>query len=399
MKRPLLPLLVVGMFLLAGAMPMAAAREDKERQGRGGSEPEGTADGTGDDSPGRGRRAGQELSEEEIEQLRPGPAVGAFRMERNGRIAHGQHVSFMFNDTGIQGFTAAGVPLFDVRVEGEGDDAGATRPQVGGGGSALDVRTPTFRFRAHDNPGAVAKLETEGTAWLTFGAAARLVEASDRRVDFTIGNLSGSIRADDVQVQGQSVVLSDGHALVFLHQSRGAFDQHREDVDRAIGKGHVGAEATIGKRQGADEVVQDVVSYGNVTMRTLKAEKGNLTIEVEGHGTEGRVLVVNVDGRVVGAQKREDLTILMDNMSIGPADDLQDVLDPDNDGYMPEYHVVFDPATESFQLLVSVPHYSVHILSVMTPIPIPSPSVVVGILAGVALLVPGAYVLFRRKDE
>jgi hypothetical protein len=187
-------------------------------------------------------------------------------------------------------------------------------------------------------------------------------------------------------------------ALVFLRQARGGFDQHRDDIGDAIGKGHVGAEATLGRRVGSEDLVEEVVSYGNVTMTTLKAERGNLTVAIEGHGTEGRVLVLNVDGRIVGAQRSGDLTILMDNMSMTPASSLADVLDPDDDGFLPEYYVVFDPTTESFQLVVSVPHYSVHILSVMTAIPLPAPSVVVGVLAGVALLVPGAYVLFRRKD-
>lgn len=419
MTRPLLPILIAGTLLLAGVLPVATAREHKEEEQRepreerpagedrpsaeerppGEERAQGGDRGASGDAPGQTRRAERELTEAEIESMRPGPAVGAFRMERNGRIAHGHHVSFAFNDTGVQGFTAAGVQLFDLRVEGAPEPRDAGRgPQVGGEGSAFDLRTATFRFRAHDNPGAVAKLDADGAASLTFAAGTRLVEASDRRVDFVVGSVSGSVRAEDIRLQGQTVLVSDGDALVFLHQSRGAFDRHREDVDHAIGKGHVGAEATIGKRPGLDDIVQDVVSYGNVTMRTLKAERGNLTVEIEGHGTEGRVLVLNVDGRVVGAQRSEDLTIVMDNLTIGPAADLQDVLDPENDGFLPEYHVVFDPATESFQLLVSVPHYSVHVLSVMTPIPLPAPSVVVGILAGVALLVPGGYVLFRRKE-
>ena len=407
MHRPLLPLLVAGTLLLAAvALPVAAASEKEERErGRGGGSAEQASDGSGDSTEGaaedrgrgRGRSTDGPLTEDEIEQLRPGPSVGMFRMEHNSRVVHGRHVSFLFNDTGVQDFSAAGVNLFDLTVTPGEDDRSGRRPEVGGHGAALILRSPSFTFKAHDNPGAVAKLESDGAASRAFGPDARLVEASEGRVDFVVGNVSGSVRAREVNLTGQTVTV-EGEALVFLSQSRGLFDKHRDDVSLAIGKGHVGAEATIGKREGIEELVEEVVSYGNVTMTTLKAERGNLTLAVEGHGTEGRVLVLNVDGRVVGAQKREDLTILMDNMSIPAATDLADVLDPENDGYMPEYYVVFDPATESFQLLVSVPHYSVHILSVTTPIPLPPPSVVLGIVAGVALLVPGAYVLFRRKE-
>jgi hypothetical protein len=399
MRRPslLLPFVVVGTLLLSAALPAVLAKGGESEERAGEDRPERGRSSTGrEDSPARGRGGDDNLTESEVELMRPGPSVGMFRMERNSRLVHGEHVTFAFNETGVQDFSAGGVVLFDLLVPGGSREARAL-PQVEGEGAELDLRAATFRFKAHDNPAAVVKLRVDGAASFVFEPAARLVQATDDRVDFVVGEVAGSLRADDVRLQGQTVTVRD-EALLFLRQARGGFDQHRDDISNAIGKGHVGVEATLGKRQGTGDLVEEVVSYGNVTMTTLKAEKGNLTLAVEGHGAEGRVLVLNVDGRILGAARSDDLTILMDNVSMAPASSLADVLDPDNDGFMPEYYVVFDPTTESFQLLVSVPHYSVHILSVTTPIALPAPSVVVGILAGVALLVPGAYVLFRRKE-
>ncbi|HVM46121.1 MAG TPA: hypothetical protein VM582_09320, partial [Candidatus Thermoplasmatota archaeon] len=70
---------------------------------------------------------------------------------------------------------------------------------------------------------------------------------------------------------------------------------------------------------------------------------------------------------------------------------------PDDDGFHPEYYIVFDPQAQAFQLIATLPHYSVHILSVTTLIVLPPPSVVVGVVAGVLLLAPTAMLLFRRK--
>jgi hypothetical protein len=132
-------------------------------------------------------------------------------------------------------------------------------------------------------------------------------------------------------------------------------------------------------------------------MTTIKAERGNLTVMVEGHGLDGRVLVLNVDGRMLGADRADKLNITLDNESIEHAADLADALDPDDDGFDPEYYLVYDPAAEAFQLIVTVPHYSVHTLTVATFLEIVPPSVTVGILVGVLVVVPMALVLFRRK--
>lgn len=402
MSRPFLSVVLVGALAIAAAIPAAAqaAKDEDDERGNGregGSEDRGRSEdrrGPATTTPGTAGGDGHAR-----EQPRPAESVGFFRMEPASPVVHGEHVSFVVNDTGVRQFSADGVFLFNLTVQGgEEDDEDDGRLGVDGSGAQLRYRAPTFSFKAHDNPAATAKLETDGVVTFTFDAGASFLLVDDDVVTFRVGDVTGTLRGEDATLDGRTVEI-DGDTLFLLHKARGAYDQHRPDIGNAIAKGHVGAEATLGKREGSGDLVEEVVSYGNVTMTTLKAEKGNLTLAVEGHGTEGRVLVLNVDGRVVGAEKREDLTVLMDNLSIREADGLGDVLDPENDGYLPEYYVVFDPGTESFQLLVSVPHYSVHVLSIMTPIPLPPPSVVLGIVAGVALLVPGAYALFRRKEK
>lgn len=327
--------------------------------------------------------------------------MGAFQVEEGSRSASGDHLSFSYNETGLQNFSAADRALFDVRVEGEGEQEregprGRDRHGIQVEGAQLRVRTASYSFVAHDTPTAASKLQTDGTIHLAFKEGVVLARESDERVRFSFGDVTGMLRGEDLVTAGRNVTASDV-VLVLLDKPRGSGDQeHYREVGRAIGRGHVGAEATLNLEDEAG-VVQNVVSYGNVTMTTEKAERGNLTVVIEGHGFEGRVIVLNVDGRILGAESAEKLNILLDNETVRPASNLTDILDPDDDGYRPEYYLVFDPQLEAFQLIVTLPHYSVHILSVTTPIVLPPPSVMLGVLLGLALLVPAGAVLFRRR--
>lgn len=377
----LLPVLLGLALLLGAATPALADDGEEEKPEKSKEEGKGkpAEPGRPDEPRGEGR-----------DHAPPVP-VGTFDVAPRERSVAGEYVSFTYTDLGVQNFSARGQRLFDLAVTAV---PGGEAARVVARGPETLLRTGAFTFKAHDNPGAVAKLETDGTVTFTFGPEATLRLLDDERARFAIGNLTGTLRGDDLAVTG-ATVQATGDVLVFLDASRGKIDPHRRDIGEAISKRRVGAEASFNKPDGKLE--QDVISYGNVTMTTVKAETGNLTVLVEGHGTEGRILVLNVDGRIVAAQKKEDLNILLDNLTIPQADDLADILDPDNDGYTPEYYVVFDTQAEAFQLLVSVPHYSVHTLSVTAIQLLPPPSVVLGIVAGVALLVPSAYVLFRRK--
>lgn len=338
-----------------------------------------------------------------------GPAaVGAFQVHAETRAATGEHVSFSYSEAGIDDYRAANRTLFDIRVTGapggeredhededEEDDEDGAREGASVDGARLRVRMANFTFIAHDNPTGASKLESDGVAVVTFLDGVVLARDNGERVRFSYGDVTGTLRGDDLQIVGRNVTARE-EVLILLEKPRGSFDVYHRDIGRAIGKGHVGAETTLnlGER---DDVREDTVSYANVTMTTVKAERGNITVLIDGHGIEGRVIVLNVDGRVLGAEKAENLHIQLDNGSVQPAANLTDILDPGDDGFTPEYYLVFDPQVQAFQLIVTLPHYSVHTLSVTTLLEIVKPSVVLGVLAGVALLVPTALVLFRRK--
>lgn len=401
MRAKLSALLLVLALLVPVALAQTTRPTDDVRSPTGDERRE-ARDGDGDDE-GEGDDGGEadEADEDADRASRRGrlappqaAAIGAFRLSTTDHVVKGTYVSFTYNDSDLRDFRVGDVRLLDLHVAGEPDDEDEEHETVSRG-AQVRLGTPHFRAQVHDNPAGVLKLDTDGVATILFAEGTNLTRVDDGRVTFTLGNLTGTVRGDDLEVAGRTVIASD-ELLVLLHGSRGAFDVHRADIGHAVGTRHVGAEASFNRR--ADEgIEEDVISYGNVTMTKVKAERGNLTVLIDGHGFDGRVLVLNVDGRIVGASKADDLHVLFDNESIALADGIADVLDPDDDGLLAEYYVVFDPATEAFQLLVSVPHYSLHTLSVTTLLQSAPPSVIAGVLGGVLLLAASGAVLFRRK--
>lgn len=372
MRFPFLAVLVVAALAAAATLPSALAQSGQ---------------GNSDGAPGQGRGPGTTPTS-------PTPIpIGSFHVDTATGAATGEFVSLQYGPNGIEDFVADGTPLFDLTL------ASGTSPieDVDIQGSRLKVESDSFHLVVHDNPSAVTRIDADSPVVLTFVDGATIVEdRKGRQFSFQIGDLSGKIRGDALTLNGTRLT-GEGELLLLLESMRASMDNNRPQIVDAIGKGHVGVEASFNQLDG--DLEAEVVSYGNVTMTTLKAEQGNLTVLVDGHGFDGRVLVLNVDARVVGASKEGDLSILFDNETIQRADDLADVLDPDNDGVKAEYYIVFDPLTETFQLIVSLPHYSVHTLSVTTLAFLPPPSVVFGIVAGVALLVPAGFMLFGRRRD
>ena len=393
MRTPLLVLLLAACLLA----PHALAQPGKAQPPTltPGDRDDEEEDGDGDD---RGRPDGQRTDARRADDRRGGDrpaAVGEFALSASGQSVNGDFVDFAYNDTTLTGFTVAGTALFDLSVAGprDEDDHGVVAK-----GAQLRLATPYYDLRVHDTPSAVVKLETSGAATLLFRGGANLTQLDHERVEFTVGNLTGTLRGAGVRVAGPSVI-AEGELLLLVHRPAGGFDVHRGDIGKAVASRHVGAEASINQKPDGTGVEEEVVSYGNVTLTTVKAEKGNLTLLIDGHGFDGRVVVLNVDGRVVGASRADDLRVQFDNETIAHASSIQDVLDPDDDGLQAEYYVVFDPAAEAFQLLVSVPHYSVHTLSVTTFLQAAAPSIVAGVLVGVLVLAASGVVLFRRPKQ
>lgn len=396
MPRALVPVLLA-LCLLVPAY--AAADGDDERDGRDGPRNPTAEQRRAEAAERAGEREEQAADrDDEKEEKKRGkgardtPAIGEFQVDPTAREVRGDFVNFSYDGATVRGYTVRDTKLFDATVTETRADH--RRVDTVARGAEIRVETPAFRLRAHDNPSVTTLISTPGLVTLTFVEDARFTQVNDRLARFAVGNVSGFVRGEDLEVEGRNLTAES--VMLVVDEPRGRFDKHREAITAAIERTHVGAELSlVGRDDG--EVEHDSVSYGNVTLTTVKAERGNFTVLIDGHGFEGRVLVFNLDGRLLGASHEDELTLRFDNETMRRADSIQDVLDPDDDGLAPEYYVVFDPQADAFQLLVSVPHYSVHVLSVGTLVQQIPPSVALGVVLGVALLAPAGYVLFRRR--
>src|ERR1041385_297867 len=97
----------------------------------------------------------------------PRPTVGAFTATPGGGPVHGSTVSFVYDATGVSGFTVGGAPVFTATVVRA--VPGAT--SVESHGAVIQVTAPSYEFRAHDNAAAAAQLDvSDATARLAFAS-------------------------------------------------------------------------------------------------------------------------------------------------------------------------------------------------------------------------------------
>jgi hypothetical protein len=80
------------------------------------------------------------------------------------------------------------------------------------------------------------------------------------------------------------------------------------------------------------------------------------------------------------------------------ADDINDVLDPNNDGSHPEYLIVL--GSNGTQLLVSIPHFSEHSITFFNLTPEQAAQYLLyAAVAAVGLIIIAAVVMFRKGKE
>jgi hypothetical protein len=167
-------------------------------------------------------------------------------------------------------------------------------------------------------------------------------------------------------------------------------------VDEAIADGRVAARFQV-----LPGNATQALTFDDVTSATQQLPNGSHRFTVDANLTSGRTFVVDFAPGLVQAGQLgvsyydEELGALV-QAAISQADDLDDVLsiDPDEG---PEYWIVH--GMEGVQVLVMVPHFSVHAFEVFSIPPEVVPLLVYGLALGLAVVVVMGFgaVLGRRK--
>ena len=323
-----------------------------------------------------------------------GRAARMGHFETDGDLVAGRHVSFVLdaeNGT-LRDLAVSGALVAEAVTVADAGAFVATR--LHGGALALEWQNATVH--AHDNPALALRIRADAGGRIAFAEGLNLTEENGTVLAEGPG-LRATLAAANATIEGNAVAF-DARAHLVVHARNPllpeAANLHREEIERAKGKGKVGAEITV---LGGDAV--DVAVLEDVTL-AFDRRADALRFVVGASGIPGQTFVINVDRGVLRA---DDLSLryfdevggeFVEVPIVQAQGGLADCLDATDDS-TPEYCVVRGP--DGWQVLVSVNHWSVHAIEIAgVAVPAP-PSALAGLVGAFALSGVAAYVLFRRR--
>lgn len=178
-------------------------------------------------------------------------------------------------------------------------------------------------------------------------------------------------------------------------------NENRDLIDESIKNRAVGGEITIQPDEDQIKYEKFVLIYNGISITPIEIKDNNISLLIDGdENSNGRTLVVNLAQGVFDFE--ENLTIEYDGEVIRMADNISDVLDPNNDGSHPEYLITI--GANGIQILVSIPHFSEHQISIFsTSIQDFVEEIMrykeITITAAIGVIAIAAVVMFRKGKE
>ncbi|MBI2077454.1 MAG: hypothetical protein HYT80_03660 [Euryarchaeota archaeon] len=240
------------------------------------------------------------------------------------------------------------------------------RPAQTSEGTALQVFDSEHKkiLSIHDNPRCVINVAaSDEIPSITLDLADHLeVEESEGGgLKFSDGDIDGVLL-----LHGADAELGDGNQVViegkgtFLVKSRGATSAALggSRYEDAIESKRLGAEVKIGKGE-KDDLDVDSVPLGDIEV-DVEGGDNEVSATIDSEEGTGKTVVLEIDSDVFSSDELSVLITGEDNSSLAfsEASDLEDVLDPTDDGPDGiEYWIVEDK--NGFHVLVSFAHFSV----------------------------------------
>ncbi|MCA1811892.1 MAG: hypothetical protein LC623_07780 [Halobacteriales archaeon] len=330
---------------------------------------------------------------------------------RAGKVDRLEHIEFSTDSPRqLSGFKVDGRVTLDRLVLDPGSDGRLATERRG---DALVVGDADTRLRLHDNPvGLVEFKGADGGVLLGFPAGVQ-VATGERghaaRIHYPDGR-DGLLVADAAAWSGRNVTLT---GFFSFHVARSdpfegegpGSGELRSKLRAAVESRHLGAEVALERHPANASRAVQVLAYDDLAVQVrlpdTAAADAPIAVQLSANLTEGRTVVLHVDPALLGnaTADRLDLHYYDDHADgsrteavFARAGSLADVLDPTDDGGRPEYWVVAD--ADGLQVLVSVPHWSTHTVTLSGLGALLQPSVLAGALAGAAGIAVAAVALF-----
>lgn len=288
-------------------------------------------------------------------------------------------------------FERDGPTLHNLRVDGvavlETLTTRATFEEVDRRGNRVELRGDDTRLILSDSRTGHIDYEGDEELELVFVPGTTLTPQGEAwRVQ---GPGFQGLLTGDLRVNGTA---AHGDELAFHIQPRSERAPQPAQVEQAIESRRVAGEVRI-----SDEA--DVLVYDDVNI-TVDNQPNAVRVVFDAELEAGRTFVVDVDpARFTGPDLELRYFDVHDQgeteVVFRQATNLDDILNPDDDGGQPEYWVVRD--ADGLQVLVSVPHWSVHAITIQSVSTfLAQPSVLLGLAAGIGGVGVAALLLLRR---
>ena len=134
----------------------------------------------------------------------------------------------------------------------------------------------------------------------------------------------------------------------------------RSEIDRSITTGKIGGEISI-QRENGSKYQPEVTIYKGVEIKPVEIVRGKISLIISGDEYGGgKTIAITVDPSLFGNAK--DIVVKYDGEAISMADNITDVLNPNDDGSHAEY--LLTASANATEILVSIPHFSEHEITV-----------------------------------
>ena len=283
---------------------------------------------------------------------------GEFEVDESTGEIQGEYVSFIIQNGTILSYSIKDRVLFDVAYSnGLFTSIKATK-------SHLKITGEDYVITVYDTPTGFIDINTNNTISFSFGDTYELTQEETFINVSTVG-MSAVITHDTTHAEeftienttDGTIVTTMGQAMFFLKN----LDEEHERwlIDNAIQEGLIGAEITI--HLGENGVYENqVMTYSNIDV-DANATQGEILLLVSGdENTLGKTIVINADNKTF--YLFSELNVTYDGESIPLADDIFDVLNPNDDGVKPEWYL--GRGAVGTQILISIPHFSTHTIKI-----------------------------------
>jgi len=362
-----------------------------------------------------GQVQSQEAMEQAMEMLQEGKRKGLFAaLTYSDGMAIGGYISFQIDETTgtINDYTilteSEDITIFE-GIEIQDFDVQDLRVQ----GSVFQVSNETIQVIVHDNPTGMFHAVSNDTGMTISFRVAEGIQISDgvpeclgcddfESVLVYSDEFYGILYTDE----GTITVDSDGddnyinittakdHVIfrmkpVFSHN--GMDDQ----IMQAMMKNRIAGEISLIVRDGC--AVTNTMEYQNhFRIRAMEAEQNRIVLQVSSENHEGKVVIVNMDRETLRTQDRE-IEVRLDGLGVEPTDNPLEVLYASG-AEMDDCRYMLVETEDSVQLLVYVPSFSTHLLSIESILPGEEIFGLPGVLAIVgAVSIVGVAAVFIRK--